>query len=418
MFFRAGLISLLSVFSAVVALAVKEFIPNDIAFKLGADAVDSVLTIMASSMLAVTTFSLSTIVAAHASVASTATPRATELLLADTTAQTMLSTFIGAFIYSLVGIILLKTGVYGASGRLVLFVVTIFVVTLLVVSLLRWIDFLLQFGRLGETISRVETATRAAMEPRREAPALGAVMLDPDTPLPEGGVAIEARLWGYVQHIDLAGLQECAEANEVDFYLTAWPGARVHRGRPLAVAVGGEVPEEAREALETAVRAAFSLGADRSFDQDPCFGVIVMSEIACRALSPAVNDAGTAIAIIPRVADVIAIWSGHAGQGEVRYPRIHLPAVSIAELFDAFFLPVSRDGAGNAEMQIRMQKALLALAEIGRLDGDFRFVSEALRHSALALERAQAKIDFPHDLERVRRAAEKVRAAVGEAAPA
>lgn len=402
----------------MVALALKEFIPNDIAFKLGADAVDSVLTIMASSMLAVTTFSLSTIVAAHASAASAATPRATELLLSDTTAQTMLSTFVGAFVYSLVGIILLKTGVYGPSGRLVLFVVTIGVVALLVMSLLRWIDFLLRFGRLDETISRVEKAARAAMESRLREPALGAALLDPDAPFPGHAVAIASEKSGYVQHIDIAALQECAGANEVEFYLTAQPGARIHRGRPLAMAVGGDLTKDAREALETAVRGAFSLGSDRSFDQDPRFGVIVMAEIASRALSPAVNDAGTAIAIIPRVADLVAIWSGQAGQEEARYPRVHLPAVTIAELFDAFFLPVSRDGAGNAEMQIRMHKALRALAQIGRLDRDFRFVGEALRHSALALERAQDHIGFPHDLERVRRAAEKVRAAAGEGAPA
>lgn len=403
-------------FSAVVALAVKEFIPNDIAFKLGADAVDSVLSIMASSMLAVTTFSLSTIVAAHASAASTATPRATELLLADTTAQTMLSTFIGAFIYSLVGIILLKTGVYGASGRLVLFVVTIGVVTLLIISLLRWIDFLLQFGRLGETISRVEKAARAAMETRRDAPALGAALLDRDEPFPEGAVAIAAEESGYVQHIDIAGLQECASANGVDFYLNAQPGSRIHRGRALVMVVGDKLNEEQREAVDFSVRTAFSLGGDRSFDQDPRFGVIVMSEIACRALSPAVNDAGTAIAIIPLVADVIAIWCGHEGQEEARYPNVHMPTVPVANLFDAFFLPVARDGAGNAEMQIRMQKALHSLAEAGKRAGDFRFVSEALRHSGLALARAQDTIEFAHDLERVRRAAEKVRQTVGEEA--
>jgi uncharacterized membrane protein len=36
----------------------------------------------------------------------------------------------------------------------------------------------------------------------------------------------------------------------------------------------------------------------RYFEEDPRFGLITLSEIASRALSPAVNDPGTAIQII------------------------------------------------------------------------------------------------------------------------
>lgn len=43
---------------------------------------------------------------------------------------------------------------------------------------------------------------------------------------------------------------------------------------------------------------AFLIGDERTFDDDPRFGLVVLSEIASRALSPAVNDPGTAIDII------------------------------------------------------------------------------------------------------------------------
>ena len=158
LFLRAGVISALSVASAVLAILLKDYIPENLVLTLGADAVGSILTIIASSMLAVTTFSLSTVVQAFATAATTATPRATALLQDDTAVQNMLSTFVGAFIFSLAGLILLKTGIYGESGRVVLFLVTILVVVLLVMTLLRWIDFLLSFGRLDEEIEAVEAA--------------------------------------------------------------------------------------------------------------------------------------------------------------------------------------------------------------------------------------------------------------------
>ena len=39
----------------------------------------------------------------------------------DRTAQNVLSTFIGSFLFSIVGIVVLKAGAYGDRGRVVLF---------------------------------------------------------------------------------------------------------------------------------------------------------------------------------------------------------------------------------------------------------------------------------------------------------
>ena len=58
----------------------------------------------------------------------------------DTTTHNALATFIGSFLFSLVGLIALSTGVYGDQGRVLLFAVTIAVVILIVYTLLRWID--------------------------------------------------------------------------------------------------------------------------------------------------------------------------------------------------------------------------------------------------------------------------------------
>lgn len=69
----------------------------------------------------------------------------------------MLSPFVGSFLFSIVGIIVLKTGAYGPSGRSVLFAVII------VVNLLHWIDHLTRVGRVGETTSRIEGAARQAI---------------------------------------------------------------------------------------------------------------------------------------------------------------------------------------------------------------------------------------------------------------
>ena len=117
--FRATVYGLLGVAAALLGALLKPVIPERLAGAIGADSVGNLLTILASSMLAVTTFSLSIMVAAYASAANGATPRASRLLIADSSAQGALATFSGAFLFSVVGLIARSTGVYGMSSTFI-----------------------------------------------------------------------------------------------------------------------------------------------------------------------------------------------------------------------------------------------------------------------------------------------------------
>ncbi len=179
------------------------YFPASLSTNIGADSVDNILGIIASSMLTVTTFSLSTMVSAYSAATSSVTPRATRLVMEDSTTQNVLATFVGSFLFSLVGIIALTTGVYGAQGRVVLFIVTIAVIVLIVVTLLRWIDHLSRLGRVTETTRQVEEATLAAVRAWQEVPNLGGRPLPAEfETLVVGASPIFTDRIGYVQHVD------------------------------------------------------------------------------------------------------------------------------------------------------------------------------------------------------------------------
>lgn len=199
---RATVFCGVGIFTALIAFFVKDYIPEDISRKVGADAVGTILNILASSMLAVTIFSLSTMVAAYAAASSSTTPRATRLLLEDSTAQNALSVFIGSFLYSLVGIIALNMGIYGNGGRLVLFVMTLGVIFIITAMLLKWIDHLSRLGRVGETIDLVEKAAARAIKQRLKRPYLGGTQLKKYEKSPSHYAITHPQI-GYVQHIDM-----------------------------------------------------------------------------------------------------------------------------------------------------------------------------------------------------------------------
>jgi uncharacterized membrane protein len=355
--FRASAYGLLGVATALIAIVARPFVPDGLSGQIGADSVEDLLGILSSSMLAVTTFSVSIMMTAFAGASEGATPRSTDLLKRDGTSQQVLSTFVGAFLFSLVGIIALQTGVYGEAGRVVLFAVTVFVLAMVVVTLLGWIGHLMNFGRMADTIGRVEAAATEAMTSRLQAPFLGC---NPQSEAPPvHATAVFAASAGYICYVDLPKLQRLAADRQLRIWLSAQPGAFVHDSAPIAH-VDGIIDNAARRAIA----AAFEIGPTRTFDQDPRFGVIALAEIASRALSPAVNDPGTAIDVIGRLVRILRQWREDDAP-EVKFERLWAEAIDPADVIEDGFRPISRDGAALVEVQIRLQKGLLALAGIG-----------------------------------------------------
>ncbi|AIR91041.1 DUF2254 domain-containing protein [Pseudomonas cremoricolorata] len=404
LWFRATLFSLAGVLTALLAIALRDFVPPSLPAKVGADSVDKILSIIASSMLAVTTFSLSTMVSAYSAASNGVTPRATPLVMEDSTTQNALATFIGSFLFSLVGIIALSTGAYGAQGRVVLFAVTIVMVMLIVYTLLRWIDHLSKLGRVGETIDRVETAALAALERRGKWPFLGAAPYPADLKLPASAATLLSRDTGYVQHIDVSALGAVTEQHGLAIYLEVLPGSFLHEGAPLARVVwhnDGAGGAEAQVDVETKLLAAITIGLRRTFDQDPRFGLSVLAEIASRALSPATNDSGTVIDVIGRGVRCFAQWSKQAPEPldeDDRCRQVHVRAIAVEDLFDDFFTLIARDGAGLLEIDIRFMKALQSLAQI-----DPALFGEQCRlHARLLLKRADLALQLEEDKQRLR----------------
>lgn len=366
------------------------------------ETVQRLLSIISSTMLAVATFAVASMISAYASASSSATPRAFELVVADDMSQVALSIFIGAFIFSIVATIALRTGYYGKSGRFILFLLTLLIFASVILTFVRWVDSIARLGRMGTTIETVENAARAALQRRRLSPTLGGRKATEAGP---EGIPIHAGSIGYVQHIDMETLQGITEALEASITIGCLPGAFTSPGKPVAYLHGkGDKPED--EVCDQISR-AFLIADKRSFDEDPRFGLIVLSEIAARALSPAVNDPGTAIAIIGTIVRLFACWIAPLSdeeRPEIRFENIYVPELSQEELFTDAFTSIARDGAGNVEVCVRLQKAFLGLT---RLENR-RLAEIAREHSKTALARAGQALTLDADVEVVEAIADKV----------
>ncbi|OAN33728.1 hypothetical protein A4X17_14915 [Plantibacter sp. H53] len=377
---RAAVFTVMAVAFALAAGFIGGLLPFRLVIDLGQDSVGSILQIIASSMLAVTTFSITAMVTVYSSATTIATPRATQLMVEDTTSQNALSTFVGGFTFSLVGIIALSTGYYGDQGRTILFFGTLVMITIVVVTLLRWIAHLSTFGRMSDIIDRVEAAATTSLSAYAESPSLGANPLaGPD----RQGTPVFADKPGYVVFVDLRTLNQAAANADVSVQVVATAGRVADATTPLAIVVG-----EAETALQASIRQAFRIAAHRTYEQDPRLGVIALAEIGSRALSPATNDPGTAIEIIGALQRVFTATLTTTRDGEVDHPQVWVRGVTLEDLVMDAFRPLSRDGAGILEVQMRLQKCFAALAATAPDHAD-TFRSAA----TLALQRSSTELD-------------------------
>jgi uncharacterized membrane protein len=200
----------------------------------------------------------------------------------------------------------------------------------------------------------------------------------------------------------MQALQDAAEEMRAEIAVACLPGSFIGPGQPIAYVMKGtsELDERAGKGMAD----AFLIEPERSYEEDPRFGLIVLSEIAARALSPAVNDPGTAITILGSFIRLLAFWVEPAEDGataEIRYDRVHVPRLSLNDMFDDAFTAIARDGAGTVEVGIRLQKALRSLAAIG----DLEMTAIAGTHSKAAMQRAGHALQLDADIERLSGAA-------------
>jgi len=349
---RVLLIALCSVLAIAAAKLLGGFIPFGLKDRIGADAVDHILSIIANSMLTVTTFALTVMAASHRNVSSLWTPRAHQMLLQDTTTHTVLATFVGAYLYALIVIILRETQVFEGEELVVLFFVTLMVVALIIIAIIRWISHLELLGSLIETAGQTESLALRAYELRCDHATLGGHTFD------EGKVSdcepVRAEASGYVQQIYQDRLQEAAKEAEGEIHLPIAVGSFVHRGEVLGYIKGGEGCAEA-------IRRNVSIGSLRNYVQDPGFSLLNLTEIAQRALSPGINDPGTAVDMVRRVARVLLADVAKVDR-DIRYDRLYVQPLDREALVMDNFAAIARAGVEHPEVVSALRGSLKSLS--------------------------------------------------------
>lgn len=358
---RVAFILALSVIAALSAKLLDPFIPEAPKDRFTEQATLPILTILANGMLAVATFSLGVMVSSHRTTAEQTTPRIHRLLMEDTSTQSMLATFIGAFVFSLSSIILFRAGYYSESASVIVFAMTVFVVLAIVVSLIRWIHQLSRLGSMDYALERAEETAAEVLDAMRARPNLGARPLNDDVVIPQEVTACRATSSGFLTSIELQSLQGVAEETGSYVYIEVTPGDRILKGQTLARFTGSIGQHDMAH--------CFVLNHSRSYEQDPRYAIQALRETASKALSPGINDPGTAVEVVARLERVL--WDGlqaHQDEGPDLFDRLFISTPSPEALIDLAFRDIARDGASFVDVLTALWQALANLKDLSFVD--------------------------------------------------
>ncbi|NND95668.1 MAG: DUF2254 domain-containing protein [Flavobacteriales bacterium] len=393
LWFRPFMFSLLSVVGALIAHRADGIGINDHVPDIDPESISGLLDTISATMLVISIFAVASMLSAFSSASGTATPRSFKIVVTDDVSQNALSIFIGAFIFSIVATIALDNGYYDKAGRFVLFLFTLLLFTVVILTFLRWVDRISRLGRLEHTIDQVESVAIECLSTYIGQPNLKALPIHGKF---QDGIAVFANSIGYVQHVHVESLQELAEEKDLRIRLNCLPGKFVHKNYAVAHFSTNQTSDT--DQTQKSINNSVIIGNTRLFDDDPRFGLISLTEIASRALSPGINDPGTAIQIIGSHERLFFLWNNklqHNDDKKVTFDRVEVPRIAMEDFFNDAFRPIARDGANNIEVMLRLQKAFTSIATIDNPE-----IEEiVIRQSREAFHRAQKAIEFEHELE-------------------
>ncbi len=272
-----------------------------IGFGGGPDSARSILSTIAASMLTflALVFTL-TVIALQ--LASDFSPRLLANFLSARVSKVALALFVATFTYAV--LVLREVSPVSVPELSVTIAIGLAIVSVMV--FVYYVSEIAQSLRVANIVDRAGAETRAQIDGRPDRGVPGEERSDRDL----GWAAIEGAEprsvvhWqggpGVITTLDLEGMRGLAAELEGIVELRLQVGDFVPTGAPTLAIYGSD-----REVSAEEVGDLIATGRERTFNQDPAFGLRQLADIAARALSPGINDPTTAVQALDQIHDAL-----------------------------------------------------------------------------------------------------------------
>jgi len=390
---------------------------SPLAFQGTSDDARTLLIGIAGTMVTVIALLLGLTVVALQLSSTQYSPRLLRNFLRDRPNQIVLSVFVATFAYSAAGLYTVgvsggsRTGAFprlAVSGALVLLFVSLGL-------LVYFADHLVHSLQVDAIMRVVERGTLAVI-------ADGLLPGAPDAPeVPEWAAAIASQRSGYVQSVRPGRLLAAAARHGVCLRLRPRVGEHVVAGTTLAwvwAASPGDPTPDPRAFLPV-LREGVRIGFERTLEQDAALGIRQLVDVACKALSPAVNDPYTAVQAVDHLSVIFcALAQRPLGNHVARdggSAAVIVPGRRFGEYLAVMIGLIRRYGAGEPTVDHALLRLLNNCAAVAGDDPErYAAIEEQAR---IVIADAEREVPQPVDLALAHAEAEAVRQLVADHRP-
>ena len=344
-------------------------------FGAGASGARGVLTTIAGSMMTVASLGFSLTLSTLGQVASQYTSRVLRNFMSHRVNQMVLGTFVSIFVYCLLVLRTIRDGDEGGfvpplavTGGLVLAVVSIGVLVFFIHHMASAMQAGVIIGGVAdETAATIRHLFPQELGEAASEPAQQALFEQADALT---WVPVPAAATGYIQTIDEDGLLALARHLGGVVRMEHGVGSFVAHGAPLASVARyeGGAPLRLTDELKAELNDKFTIGRQRTTEQDAGFGVRQIVDIALKALSPGINDTSTAVICIDYLGALVASLAARRFAAPLRTDGDDGPVrvITLQPSFTTFvnvaFDQVLLAGEGDLAVYLRLLTALSTAA--------------------------------------------------------
>jgi uncharacterized membrane protein len=291
------------------------------------------------------------------------TSRVLRNFMSDRVNQSVLGAFVGIFAYCLV---VLRTIRGGDEGTFV-------------PSLAVLVGLLLGFAGIAVLIYFIHHISTAIQASHILAAVTGETLRAVEHLFPEGvgeedtagdaGPAAEMQSWypvvadktGYIQSLDTAGLLAFASERRTLVRMERRIGQFVIEGVPLASVLGSPPTDDDR-----GLAGLYTVGRQRTVEQDAAFGIRQIVDVALKALSPGINDTTTAVMCIDHLTAILVRLTDRRIESRYRSTdgelRLLTRGPTYSDMVGEAFDQIRQNAAGNVAVLEGLIESLELLA--------------------------------------------------------
>ncbi|SDG61590.1 Uncharacterized membrane protein [Pedobacter terrae] len=317
----------------------------------------SIISTITGGIISLTVFSFSMVMILLNQAASQMSNRILEKLIGNRFQQIVLGFYIGTIVYAL---FLLSTIRDIDSGVYVPAISTYLLISFTVIDIFLFIYFLhyvTQSVKYETIIHKIFNDTQKSLEKK----CVNRDVHEPSYPQLSATIIYASKSGIYQGFMEKPLLALCSRENLV--IRTEWPsGTMIIKNTPvLSVLNKNEISEDLREEMTGLI----NIHGGQNIDTNYYYGFRQLMEVAVKALSPGINDPGTAILSLQALGNLLKIRSEHYPKHEIvdqdKVARILVKERTLEEIFADCIYPIWDYGKQDRLVTMEMHHILVLL---------------------------------------------------------